>query len=228
MRGKIKKALSLARCLEKTTFKLEAHHCHLHFSQKALQNQFVPKSLRFKPPDSHPVFQQIMDRASKHCLWARINLCHHHIKTSKDNINSTKHELSSLINEDTYSTLMSFLKSRATSFHNNINARHAKKLATWIVLVFKKPTLTRTTGLWTSPRNHFYQRNNLSRRKALNLPQRQLHVTYHIRILWLKSKLPSATCLMIPKMLSEQVLLPFSIEHDYRHTITFPKRKEKL
>ena len=70
-----------------------------------------------------------LDRASKHCLRARINICHDHIKTSKDNIKNTKRELSLLINEDTYSTLMSFLKSRTTSFHNNINTRHAKKFA---------------------------------------------------------------------------------------------------
>ena len=79
-----------------------------------------------------------------------------HIKTSKDNLKNTKHELSSLINKDTYSTLLSFLKSRATSFHNNINARHAKKLANlnsigsqkadigknnWVVNLSKKPLL---------------------------------------------------------------------------------------
>ncbi|XP_068707789.1 uncharacterized protein [Montipora foliosa] len=155
------KALSLARCLEKTTFKLEAHHHHLHFSHKALQDQFVPKSLRFKPPGNH-VFQQIMDHASKHCLRARINSCHDHIKTSKDNIKNTKCELPSLINEDTYSTLMSFLKSRATSFHNNINARHAKKLANlntrgsqkadidknnWVVNLSTKPLLPEERSL---------------------------------------------------------------------------------
>ena len=156
------KALLLARRLEKITFKLEAHHRHLHFSHKALQDQFVPKSLRFKPPGNHPVFQQIMDRASKHCLRARINICHNHIKTSKDNIKNIKCELSSLINEDTYSTLMSFLKSRATSFHNNINARHAKKLANlntrgskkadidknnWVVNLSTKPLLPEERSL---------------------------------------------------------------------------------
>ena len=95
------------------------------YSERDVFVQFVPKLLRFKPPGSHPVFQRIMDRASKHCLRARINICHDHIKTSKDNIKNTKRELSLLINEDTYSTLMSFLKSRTTSFHNNINARQA-------------------------------------------------------------------------------------------------------
>ena len=150
------KALSLARRLEKTTIKLEAHHRHLHFNHKALQNQFVPKSLRFKPPGSHPVFQQIMDRASKHCLQARIRICHDHIKSSKDNITNTKRELSSLINEDTYTSLLLFLKRRASSFHDNINARHAKKLANlnsvdshkaiidkknWVVNLSDKPLL---------------------------------------------------------------------------------------
>ena len=157
------KALSLAQRLEKTTFKLEAHHRHLHFSHKALKNQFVPRSLRFKSPGCHPVFQQIMDRASKHCLRARISICHYHIKTSQDNIKITKRELSLLINENTFSTLMSFLESRARSFHNNINARHAKKLANylnsigsqkadidknnWVVNLSKKPLLPEERSL---------------------------------------------------------------------------------
>ena len=166
-----------------------------------------------------------MDRASKHCLRARINICHDHIKTSKDNIKNTKRELSPRINEDTYSTLMSFLKSRATSFHNNINIRHVKKLAdlnsigcqkadidknNWVVNLSKKPLLPEERSLLE---------------KGPKFASRQL--TYHIRTSWLKSKLPSATRLMIPKMQLGQVLLPFFIGHDYRYTIMSPKRKEK-
>ena len=50
-------ALKLARTMEKTTYKLEAHHHHLHFTHKAIENQWIPKSLRFKPPGIHPVFK---------------------------------------------------------------------------------------------------------------------------------------------------------------------------
>ena len=70
-----------------------------------------------------------MDRASKHCLRARISICHDHIKTSKNTIENTKRELSSLVNEETYLTLLSFLKNRVSTFHNNIENRHAKKIA---------------------------------------------------------------------------------------------------
>ena len=58
------KALSFARRLEKSTYKLEAHHRHLHFTHRALENQFIPKSLRFKPPGAHPIFKRIMKKSS--------------------------------------------------------------------------------------------------------------------------------------------------------------------
>ena len=40
-------ALKLARSLEKTTYKLEAHHRHLYFTHQAIENHWCPKSLRF-------------------------------------------------------------------------------------------------------------------------------------------------------------------------------------
>ena len=49
-------ALKLARSLEKSTFKLEAHHRHLHFTHRALENRWFRKSLRFKAPGNHPIF----------------------------------------------------------------------------------------------------------------------------------------------------------------------------
>ena len=49
-------ALKLARTMEKTSYKLEAHHRHLCFSHNALEQQWIPKSLRFKPPGSHPIW----------------------------------------------------------------------------------------------------------------------------------------------------------------------------
>ncbi len=50
-------ALKLARSLEKSTYKLEAHHRHLNFTHRTLENHWFPKSLRFSPPGSHPIFQ---------------------------------------------------------------------------------------------------------------------------------------------------------------------------
>ena len=34
---------------------LPAHHRHLHFTQKAIENHWIPKSLRFRPPVNHPI-----------------------------------------------------------------------------------------------------------------------------------------------------------------------------
>jgi len=65
------KALSLARRLEKITFKLEAHHRHLHFTHKALKNQLIPKSLRFKPPGAQPIFTMMYYGPHRQALYAR-------------------------------------------------------------------------------------------------------------------------------------------------------------
>ena len=87
-------ALKLARTMEKTTYKLEAHHRHLHFTHKAIENQWIPKSLRFKPPGIHPVFKRIMERASKHCMRARISICHDRIRFLKETLDESKQQLS--------------------------------------------------------------------------------------------------------------------------------------
>ena len=122
-------ALKLARTMEKTTYKLVAHHRHLHFTHKAIENHWIPKSLRFKPPGNHPVFKRIMERASKHCMRARISICHDRIQTLKGTLDESKQQLSSFVTEDTSSTLLQFLKMRSQSVRNNIKARHENKLS---------------------------------------------------------------------------------------------------
>ncbi len=57
-------ALKLARSLEKSTYKLEAHHRHLNFTHCALENRWFPKSLRFKAPGNQQIFKRIMERTS--------------------------------------------------------------------------------------------------------------------------------------------------------------------
>ncbi len=39
-----REGLKLARALEKDTYKLVAHHCHLKFAHYALENGWFPKS----------------------------------------------------------------------------------------------------------------------------------------------------------------------------------------
>ena len=75
-------AVRLARRLENLQIrrptKLEAHHRHLHYTHQAITNCWLPKSLRFKAPSQHPIFKRIMERASNHCMRARITICHDH------------------------------------------------------------------------------------------------------------------------------------------------------
>ena len=66
-------ALKLARTMEKTTYKLEAHHRHLQFTHKALENHWTPKSLRFKPPGNHPMFKKHYGTGQQ-TLYASTNL----------------------------------------------------------------------------------------------------------------------------------------------------------
>ena len=152
--------------MEKTTYKLEAHHCHLHFTHKAIENQWIPKSLRFKPPGIHPVFKRIMERASKHCMRARISICHDRIRFLKETLDEFKQQLSSLVTEDISSMLLQFLKMRSQSVRNNIKARHENKLTNlrmeaendrpsainkknWVInLSQKTPNRGRTSSSW--------------------------------------------------------------------------------
>ena len=60
-------ALQLARCLEKSTYKLEAHHRHLRFTHEAIDNQWLPKSLRFRPKHPHQFIWGFF-------LWVKCNL----------------------------------------------------------------------------------------------------------------------------------------------------------
>ena len=120
-------AVRLARRLEKTTYKLEAHHSHLHYTHQAITNCWLPKSLRFKAPSQHSI-ERIMERASNHCMRARITICHDQIKNLKISIRETKTNLASALQPDTINDLSQFQNTQALSVHKNINERHSKKL----------------------------------------------------------------------------------------------------
>ncbi len=122
------KALKFARLLEKTTYKLEAHHRHLHFAHKALEQNWIPKSLRFRPPGTQPILKRIMERASMRCMKARVSICHHQIKAKNRTIRETLKELTPLVSADNLMALKHFLKIRAQAVRNSIDARHIKKL----------------------------------------------------------------------------------------------------
>ena len=70
-----------------------------------------------------------MDRASKHCLRARISICHTHIKTSNNTVKTTtgKCDLKALI-DDATSALTHFLDKRTQSVQENIKAWNSKKI----------------------------------------------------------------------------------------------------
>ena len=69
-----------------------------------------------------------MERASKHCMRARISICHDRIRFLKETLDESKQQLSSLVTEDISVTLLQFLKMRSQSVRNNIKARHENKL----------------------------------------------------------------------------------------------------
>ena len=83
---------------------------------------------RFRPPSNLPIFKRIMERASKHCIRARISICHNRIRSLKGALKETKHQLSGLVSEDISSTLLQFLKRRSQSVRSNIEGRHEIKL----------------------------------------------------------------------------------------------------
>ena len=122
------KALKLARSMEKTTYKLEAHHRHLHFTHKALEQHWFPKSLKFRPPGNQLIFRRIMERASRHCMKARISICHDQIKEKRRILHETMNDLTPLISENTLMVFQNFLKMRAESVLSSIQLRHDKKL----------------------------------------------------------------------------------------------------
>ena len=127
------KALKLAKSMEKTTYKLEAHHRHLHFTHKALEQHWLPKSLRFRPPGNQP---RIMERASRHCMKARISICHDQIKEKRRILLETMNALTPLISDNTLLMFRNFLrKKRGEAVRISIQLRHDKKLYTLILSI---------------------------------------------------------------------------------------------
>ncbi len=122
-------ALKLARRLEKSTYRLEAHHSHLRFTHRAIDHQWTPKSLRFRPPSKHPIFRRIMEKASKQCMKARITLCHEQINNLEKVIKTTICELSNILPNNTLIDFTQFLTTRSISVKKTINDRHMKKFA---------------------------------------------------------------------------------------------------
>ena len=120
-------ALKLARSLEKNTYKLEAHHRHLHFTHKSIENHWLPKSLRFKPPGKHPILKRIIERASNHCMKARIHICHEQIRSTKQDITRITKNLKQHISADLFTLLSRFLNHRARAVQDSIRIRHQKK-----------------------------------------------------------------------------------------------------
>ena len=114
-------ALKLARTMEKTSYKLEAHYRHLRFSHKALEQQWIPKSLRFKPPGSHPIFKRIMERTSKHCLRARISICHSQIRSLENILDHSSTRFTNLVCDDISTAMSHFLKHRTCSVRSTKN-----------------------------------------------------------------------------------------------------------
>ncbi|XP_068671416.1 uncharacterized protein [Montipora foliosa] len=96
-----------------------------------------------------------MERASMHCMKARVSICHDQIKTKNRTIQETLKELTPLVSSDNLMALKDFLKRRAEAVRDNINTRHAKKLSNlhnefnsssnlvdksnWVVNLSKKP-----------------------------------------------------------------------------------------
>lgn len=121
-------ALKLARSLKKSIYKLEAHHRHLNFSHRALENRWFTKSLRFKAPGDHSVFKRITERTSAHCTRARINISYNQIRSTNPIIAGNGRKLSNLISDESYFRLSEFLKHRAKSVKNSISGRYEKTL----------------------------------------------------------------------------------------------------
>ena len=197
--------LKLARSLEKDTYKLEAHHRHLKFTHRALDNRWFPKSLRSNLPVKHKVFRDIMERASNQCMSARISICHERINFIKKRIHTTTQELSTILPESTFNSFHGFLKQRASCVRNTINQRHEKKLDQM------RKDYTRTlivpTGWLICQKSPLPSLNAHYSRKVQSFPS-PLPV-YHIKTLSLRLKLRYESSLTKRKILSSRTLPAF-------------------
>ena len=178
------KALKLARSMEKTTYKLEAHHRHLHFTHKALEQGWYPKSLRFRPPGNQLIFKRIMEQVSRHCMKARISICHNQIKGERRTLRETSKELTPLISDNTSTMFQNFLKKRAEAVRSSIQSRHDKKLVNlrnednstthsiakknWVVNLSKNRFLPLNVFFWKRAQN-LPQPRTKSRTRILSL-----------------------------------------------------------
>ena len=68
-----------------------------------------------------------VERASKHCLRARISICHSQIQSLKNILDNSSTCFTSLVCDDISSAMSQFLKYMAYSVRSTIEARHANK-----------------------------------------------------------------------------------------------------
>lgn len=97
-----------------------------------------------------------MERASKHCLTARISICHSQIRSLKNILDNSSTRFTSLVGKEISSAMSQLLKHRAYSVRSTIEAIHANKFnnlckeieasqpstinkENWVVNVPKKP-----------------------------------------------------------------------------------------
>ena len=69
-----------------------------------------------------------MERATTHCMCARISIYHEQIRSTNCIIADNRCELSTLIPDDCLARFSQFLKSRTESVQHRITTRHQKKL----------------------------------------------------------------------------------------------------
>ena len=101
--------------------------------------------MRFKAPGQHPIFKRII--ASKHCMNARITICHDQIKTLKLSVRETNTNLASLLQPETYQAFSQFLNTRALSVRNTLMKDTRRNLITWRMNTAILTTGTKQNGL---------------------------------------------------------------------------------
>ena len=181
----------------------------------AIENHWIPKSLRFTPPGYHPIFKL----ASKHCMRARISICHNQIRRLNGTLEETKQKFSTLVTEDISSTLLQFLRKRSQSVRTSIEARRANKFANLLLLIRKVINLSQKL---------LFPTERCLLEKGPKFAPTPHHTTPHqLKISSLRSKQLSSISPMTLRTPYEPPLRPSSTELDHHHTATSPKQNVK-
>ena len=142
------RALQLLRSLVSQGNRIARHKGHLFFNHSCLREDYLPQSLRFKPPINTAAGRSLTRKFGFSFVKLRINESHHWIRISLDKIDNIKNELQSIIMVSDYNYLIEWFNDKQNRQLNNLMDHHKSKLHKLLRVIDDKGTNDKQQNNW--------------------------------------------------------------------------------